>query len=51
MAVDNVDLILLFHKDSCLNFGDNITLHTFNSKKYDIIFNDNNKKKISQKRQ
>ena len=36
MAVDNVDLILLFHKDSCLNFGDNITLHTFNSKKYDV---------------
>ena len=36
MAVDNVDLILLFHKDSCLNFEDNITLHTFNSKKYDI---------------
>ena len=45
MAVHNVYLILLFHKKSCLNFGDNITLHThtFNNKIYNIIFN--NKKK------
>ena len=39
MALHNVHLILLFHKKSCLNFGDNITLHTLNNKKYNIIFN------------
>ena len=47
MAVDNVHLMLLFHKNSCLNFGDNITLNTFKSKKYNMMFNTNNKKKIS----
>ena len=39
MALHNVHLIFLFHKKSCLNFGDNITLHTFNNKKYNITFN------------
>ena len=44
MAVDNVHLTLLFHKKSCLNFGDNITLHAFNNKKC-ILFNRKNKNK------
>ena len=47
MARDNVQFTLLFHKKSCLNFGDNITLHTFNNKKYIYYLIEKNRK-ISQ---